>query len=160
MTLIKCRKGIKQKERKMQCIKNKKNLITLFLISLAFTASLFALPSIYAQNVTEYLTHIYVAPQPRTGIGEGMFIVYFTDQIAMPCDLDPTLGAPGGRETWLGITLTITTPNGTLQTIAVGPTDPVGAGYYIYTPTEIGQYTVQAHFPATWKNRTTTIPYG
>ena len=89
-----------------------------------------------------------------------MSIVYFTDQMAMPCDLDSTLGATSGRETWLGITLTITTPNGTIETIAAGPTDPVGAGYIVYVPTEIGKYMVQAHFPATWKNRTAVIPYG
>ena len=143
----------------MQIAKNKTVAIALFLI-FAFAASLVALPNANAQTVTEFMTHIYVAPQPLTGVGEEMFIVFFTDQMAMPCDLDPTLGAPGGRETWLGITLTITKPDGTIETLAAGPTDPVGAGYIIYTPTEIGNYSVQAHFPATWKNRTDVITYG
>ncbi|MBN1244652.1 PQQ-binding-like beta-propeller repeat protein, partial [Candidatus Bathyarchaeota archaeon] len=144
----------------MKTVRNKTAAaIALFLI-FVFTASLIALPNANAQTITEYLTHIYVAPQPLTGVGEGMFIVYFTDQMAMPCDEDATLGAPAGRETWLGITLTITKPDGTIETLNAGPTDPVGAGYIVYTPTDIGEYSVQVHFPATWKNRTTQIMYG
>jgi outer membrane protein assembly factor BamB len=141
-------------------MKSIKNTAIAFLLLFAITASLFVSPSIYAQGITEFLTNIYVAPQPLTGVGQAMSIVYFTDQMVMPCDLDSTLGATSGRETWLGITLTITTPNGTIETIKAGPTDPVGAGYVVYVPIEIGKYTVQAHFPATWKNRTTTIIYG
>jgi hypothetical protein len=138
---------------------NSAKAITIVLI-FAFAVSMIALPGIDAQKVTQYETHIYVAPQPVVGVGQDMMIVYFTDQMAMPCDDDAKLGAPSGRETWLGITLTITSPNGTTETIAVGPTDPVGAGYLVYVPTEIGQYIVQAHFPETWKNRTSTIAYG
>ena len=112
----------------------------------AFAASMIALPSIDAA-ITEYETHIYVAPTPVIGVGQVMSIVYFTDQMAMPSDIDSTLGAPSGRETWVGITLTITTPNGTIETIAAGPTDPVGAGYISYVPTEIGKYICPSPLP-------------
>ena len=144
-------------------MKNEKHTITITItlcLILAFTASLVALPNVTAQTLPENTTHIYVAPQPVTGVGQGMFIVYFTDHMAMPCDWDATLGAPGNRETWLGITIDITHPDNTTETINAGPTDPVGAGYIVYTPTEIGDYSVQVHFPATWKNRTTQITYG
>ena len=118
--------------------KNNTKTIAIALI-FAFAASMIALPSIDAA-ITEYETHIYVSPTPVIGVGQVMSIVYFTDQMAMPSDIDSTLGALSGRETWVGITLTITTPNGTKETIAAGPTDPVGAGYIAYVPTEIGKY--------------------
>ena len=107
----------------------KKYKTIVFALIFAFAASMIALPSIDAA-ITEYETHIYVSPTPVSpGVGQVMSIVYFTDQMAMPSDLDSTLGATSGRETWVGITLTITNPNGTIETIAAGPTDPVGAGY-------------------------------
>jgi hypothetical protein len=69
-------------------MKSIKNTAIALLLLFAFTASLFVLPSIYAQGITEFLTNIYVAPQPLTGVGQAMSIVYFTDQMVMPCDLD------------------------------------------------------------------------
>jgi len=122
------------------------------ILTLTFSATFVALPTVNAQEATQiYPTHIYVASAPVTGVGQEMFIIVFTDHMAMPCDDD------SGRESWTGITLTITKPDGTNETIAMGPSDPVGANYYIYTPNEVGEYSFQAYFPATWKNRTAPI---
>jgi hypothetical protein len=136
------------------------SLIALFLM-LTIAATLVALPTANAQEATDtYIQHIYVAPQPIGAVGQEMFIVVFTDNMAMPCDWDESLGAVGYRETWVGVTITITKPDGTTETVTLGPSDPVGANYYMYTPTEVGEYSVQAYFPATWKNRTSMINYG
>jgi hypothetical protein len=145
----------------MEIVKNTTAIaIALFLI-FAFAASLIALPNANAQEATRtYEQHIYVAPTPVGAVGEEIFIVVFTDNMPMPCDWDDTLGAPGNRETWVGITATITKPDGTTETISLGPSDPVGANYYMYTPTEVGEYSVQAHIPATWKNFSETLTYG
>jgi outer membrane protein assembly factor BamB len=134
--------------------KTKTTIATIALIlTLTIAATFVALTTVTAQEATKiYPIHIYVAPAPVTGVGQEMFIVVFTDHMAMPCDDDH-----GDRESWTGITLTITKPDGTNETIKMGPSDPVGANYYIYTPNEVGEYSIQAHFPATWKNRTAPI---
>ncbi|MBN1243958.1 PQQ-binding-like beta-propeller repeat protein, partial [Candidatus Bathyarchaeota archaeon] len=144
----------------METVRNKTAIAIALFLTLTIAVSIVAILPTNAQTVTEYLTHIYVAPKPLIGVGQEMLIVYFTDQMAMPCDLDYTLGGVDGRETWVGLTLTITSPDGTSETIDLPPTDPVGAGYYVYVPTDVGEYSVQAHFPATWKNRTDYILYG
>ena len=36
----------------------------------------------------------------------------------------------------------------------LGQQDSIGGGYLIYSPTEVGQYTVKAIFPEQWKNST------
>ena len=43
----------------------------------------------------------------------------------------------------------------------MGPSDPVGGGYYAFTPTKVGTYSVVSIFPETWKNSTLyTLPNG
>ena len=66
---------------------------------------------------------------------------------------------PTGRPTWVGITITLTKPDGTKQTLTLPATDPIGGTWYSYTPTAIGNYSVQANFPGTWKNSSTFQTY-
>ncbi|MBN1245554.1 PQQ-binding-like beta-propeller repeat protein [Candidatus Bathyarchaeota archaeon] len=135
------------------------SLIALFLM-LTIAASIVALPTANAQlPVINMETHTYVAPPPVTGVGETTWIVYFLDRMPMPADDDP-LDVARIREGYDGIQLIITKPDGTSETFTMGRTDPVGAGVYTYTPTEIGVYSVKAVFPGNWKNRTAPIPYG
>jgi hypothetical protein len=140
--------------------KTKNYLITLFL-SFAIAVSFVALPTINAQlPVTNLVTYSYVSPTPVSSVGQAMSIVYFLDRLPMPADDDPISGTGGRREGYDGIKLTITKPDGTNETFTMGRTDPVGAGYYMYTPTEVGVYSVTMAFPGNWKNRTAPIPYG
>ncbi len=103
------------------------------------------MPTINAQlPVTNYVTNIYVSPTPVSGVGQAMSIVYFIDRMPMPANDDPISGTGGRREGYDGIKLTITKPDGTNETFTMGRTDPVGAGYYMYTPTEVGVYSVDS----------------
>jgi hypothetical protein len=123
---------------------------------LTIAVPLLALPTTSAQTVRTLVTHIYVTAQPIGAVGQAMPIIYWTEQ--MPPDIGETAGivsSPSSRAGWYDITLTVTTPNGTEQVFDMPYSDPVGGGYLRYVPTEIGNYTVRANFPGTWKNSTT-----
>lgn len=136
--------------------KIKKYLITLSLLS-AFIVSLIALPStVNAQTVRTYSTNIYVVTTPITGVGQDVLLVYWTDQ--MPPDIGEQSGnitSATGRAGWQGVQLIVTKPSGINETFVMGWSDPVGGGYQLYTPTEVGVHSFKAVFSGTWKNSTT-----
>ena len=136
---------------------NKKisTLIAMFLTITMIASSIFAiLPLANAQTVQTYPTFIFAAAAPNpVGIGQPITVVTWTAE--MPPDIGETAGvvvSPSTRAGWYGITLTLTAPDNTVQTIALPYTDPVGTTYYQFSPDQVGTYTVQTHFPETWKN--------
>ncbi len=48
---------------------------------------------------------------------------------------------------WEGLTITITHPDGTKETLGPFRTDSTGGTFGIYVPTDEGNYTLQSHFP-------------
>ena len=107
------------------------------------------LPPTYAS------TQVYCFVQPVAAIGQQMFMVFWTE--SMPPDIGETAGtvsAPSSRAGWYGVSFTITKPDGTTDTYTHPYSDPVGGGYYLYTPNQIGEYSVVANFPGAWKNST------
>jgi hypothetical protein len=126
----------------MQIAKNKTaTTIAIFLI-LAITATLVALPIANAHYPPwlDRPTHCFVAPSPPIiGVNQPMFIVFWLDWIP------PTsVGALGDR--W-HFYVDVTAPDGSNETLGPFTSDPVGAGYTFYTPTQIGTYTVVSRFP-------------
>lgn len=53
-----------------------------------------------------------------------------------------------------GLTVTVTKPDGTKETLGPFRTDSTGSTGTSYTPTMVGNYTFQTHFPAQWFNWT------
>jgi len=89
------------------------------------------------------------------GVGQQMLITAWTKDI--PPDIGETanlISTPDGRAGWNGITITVTRPDNTTETLNMGYSDPVGNNYKTYTPDQAGTYHIQAHFPETWKNST------
>ena len=138
----------------------RKIAITLFLV-LSITGTMFAFPIINAQTITTYGSHIYVSLSPHTiGLGQYTNIVIWTAE--MPPDIGEQSGAvasPTGRAGWTGITVTVTKPDNTTETLTMSYTDAIGSTYHLYTPTELGTYYFQANFPEQWKNTTTSKLY-
>ena len=124
--------------------KTKMRIATIGLVlMLSFAASLVVLTTVSAQDVSEIETLIYVAPQPVTGVGQQMFIVYWTDKMPDPAtDEEVAAGKRGG---WYGVTLTITKPDNSEVIVDMPKSDPVGGGYTLYTPDQIGDYSVKAY---------------
>ena len=128
------------------------------ILMLSMFASLAVLSPADAQTNRTYITFLYVTAQPLTGLGQPMFLVYWTDRI--PVDIgeiaqQTASGTLSERAHWNGVKFIVTHPDGTNETIAMGDSDPVGGGYTLYTPTELGKYSVKAVFPATWRNSST-----
>ncbi|MCW3999943.1 MAG: PQQ-binding-like beta-propeller repeat protein [Candidatus Bathyarchaeota archaeon] len=55
---------------------------------------------------------------------------------------------------WKGLTVTVTRPDGTNETLGPFDTDSTGATGTVFIPTMVGNYTLQSHFPGQWENYT------
>jgi hypothetical protein len=136
----------------------------LLMLTIASSSIFAILPTVKAQAdlpVVNVPIKIFVGAGPDpVGVGQSVGIVYWTDTMAIPTPDDPSYGAPGGRECFTDITATITKPDGNKETISFPPSDPVGGGFYSYVPDQTGTYTVQAHFPAQWRNKTSAVTWG
>ena len=105
--------------------------------------------------VQHYPAFVYIAGAPDpVGIGQTVTIVIWTAEMPPQTSADQLLGSVGNRAAWTGMTVTVAKPDGTKQTIALRATDPVGSTWYSYVPDQVGTYSIQSHFPATWKNAT------
>ena len=54
----------------------------------------------------------------------------------------------------------VTKPDGSKETLGPFTSDPVGGGWTIYTPTQVGTYTFVAKFAGTSNNRSSSSPWG
>ena len=117
-----------------------KTMISLIVITLILTIafSIAFLPEANAQRSARYYkntAYISVSP-PTVGSGQNVIITFFSDK------LPPTaLGDYGDR---FYFDVNIIKPDGTNDTISNIESDPVGAGYTNYVPTDTGTYVVQA----------------
>ncbi len=137
-------------------LKNKSSIVIALVMLLASSAFAVGLSAANAQTIENYPTFLYIGSGPDpVGIGQQVSILVWTAEVPPATPYDHLLGSYGNRQAWTGLSLTITKPDGTTQNIDLGVSDPVGGTYYIYTPDAVGTYSVQAHFPAQWKNTTT-----
>ncbi len=120
--------------------------ISLFLI-LAMATSLVVLPA-YAQllQVVERTGHsksyafIGAVPDPAIAGEEVLLHVGITQQLQIT------------RDYYSGLTVTVTRPDGTTETLGPFKTDSTGGTGTIYVPATVGTYKLQTHFPAQWYN--------
>ena len=54
---------------------------------------------------------------------------------------------PNRGDTWVGLSITITAPDNSVQVISDITTDSTGSTGRVFTPTQIGTYQIQSHFP-------------
>jgi len=117
--------------------RTKATVVSLFLL-FAMAISLVALPTANAQ--ADYITKKTYAvcglmPNP-VGVGQEVLVwTGITDQLGVYTD------------GWEGLTVTVTRPDGTTETLGPLRTDATGSTGTVYTPTMVGNYTFQTHFP-------------
>jgi outer membrane protein assembly factor BamB len=118
--------------------------LTALILMLTMTLSLVALPT--EAQVTR-VTYAYIGATPNpVGVGqETLLHVGITHPTAWP------------QAGWVGLTITVTRPDGTNETLGPFNTDPTGGTGTIYIPTSIGNYSLQTHFP---EQTITTAAYG
>jgi outer membrane protein assembly factor BamB len=128
-------------------LKNKTAIATITTICLMISLAipLFALPTANAQVTRVTYAYIGATPNP-VGIGqETLLHIGITHPTAWP------------HAGWVGLTVTVTRPDGANETLGPFETDPTGGTGTIYVPTMNGEYTFQTHFP---EQKITTAAYG
>ncbi len=116
------------------------------LLALTFTISIIALPTANAQTTFRTKkTYAVVGAMPNpVGVGQSVLIwIGITDYLALY------------HHGWDGLTVTVTRPDNTTQTLGPFRTDSTGSTGTEYTPNMVGTYYLQTHFPAQWYNWTT-----
>ena len=117
--------------------KNKAIVIAMLLmLSLATFAAL--VPSTKADTIQPYC-FLSVQPNP---IGVGQYAL-----VAMWIDMTPPLMTNGTETPWVGLTATVTCPNGTVLNYGPRNTDAAGTWAFSFLPDVVGNYTFQFSFP-------------
>ena len=106
------------------------------ILMLTFSATILALPIVTAHDPGWEIPAIaYVVARPNPiGVGQEALFIFWPNFYPITA-----VGAWGDRYTWI---VTVTTPSGSEVNLGPITSDPVGGGYALYTPTEVGTYTV------------------
>jgi hypothetical protein len=123
--------------------RNKSKLSTIALILLlAISTTLTILPIVAAKGTVCYLGAI---PNPVGKDQQVLLHVGITDQL------------PSTDQKWLGLSIKITDPEGTVSTIENIDTDSTGGTGVSFYPDKVGTYTLVAHFPEQVQRGTTYL---
>ena len=126
----------------MQKLKNKTMAIVIsILFVFSMTTSMTLLTNVSAQPGVSIPTYAFInaAPNPA-GVGQTVTIGFWID---IP---PPTAnGAYGDR--WNDLTVLVTKPGGTTQTLGPFTSDDTGGTFTTYTPAAVGTYTFKMSFP-------------
>ncbi len=110
--------------------------LAMLLISI-FAISLVILPTANAQATNRKKTYAYIGAMPNpVGVGQEVLLhIGITD----PLSLQP--------DGWEGLTVTVTKPDNTTQTLGPFRTDSTGGTGSIFVPDKVGTYILQTSFP-------------
>ena len=123
-------------------IRKKRATTTCALVTLlTFAALLTFAPAVSA---AEFETYIYIdaAPNP-VGVGQPVYLTFIMANV--PPAQYPLANPRFGY--WIGISIAVTKPDGTTETLTGLQTGEAGAGYSVYTPAQTGTYRFQVSFP-------------
>jgi hypothetical protein len=114
-------------------------LITLFTV--LFSSSISPTPTDAHSPPVSFLTYAYlsVSPNPVVGVNQQVLVTLWIDKVP------PTArGNTGDR--WENFTVTVTLPDGQLETRGPFESDSAGSTYFVYTPAQVGNYSFQFTF--------------
>ena len=136
------------RRRKKQLTRNRIAVAIALFLMLALVITPVALPTANAQIVGSSESYAFIGATPNpVGIGqETLLHVGITQQLQIT------------QDSWKGITVTVTKPDGTTQTLGPFSTDSTGGTGTIYVPATAGTYKLQTHFPAQWYNFSAGFP--
>lgn len=121
----------------MKILNKKINLSALsILIVLTMSATLVVLPTAFAQSTWPSFPVLSLIPD-EAGVNQEVLLSYgITRQTAWP------------QSGWTGITISVTKPDGTTETLGPYNTDTTGLGGAVFIPTMAGTYTFVSNFPS------------
>ena len=115
---------------------NKTLLLSTIALILMLTSSVLLTSFPSAKGSTNVTTYAYVSAEPSpTGANQPVTVNAW---------IEPILPAP--TDSFHNMTVVITKPDGTTET-RVLVSSPVGSQYFVYTPTEVGEYSFQLTYP-------------
>jgi hypothetical protein len=122
------------------------SIIAIMLLSVSIIAVLpFANAHTPAWTIPTY-SYITVDPNP-IGLGQDVFVVFWVNRPP------PTAtGITGDR--WRNLSVGVTKPDGSKETLGPFTSDPIGGSYAIYKPNQLGIYTFVFTFPGQTLSRT------
>ncbi|MBN1358165.1 PQQ-binding-like beta-propeller repeat protein [Candidatus Bathyarchaeota archaeon] len=112
-------------------------MIALFLM-LAIAISLVSFSNTpFAEAEDTMTTYAFLGAMPNpVGVGQEVLLhVGITQQLGLP------------SQSWEGLTVTVTKPDGTKDTLGPYSTDATGGTGGVFVPDMAGEYTLQTHFP-------------
>jgi len=120
-----------------------KTIAIAFTLMFAISTLIMLSPSVEAQSAKATYAYVGAIPNPVNVGGEVLIHLGITD----------TIGAIG--DGWTGLTVTVTRPDGTTETLGPFKTDSTGGTGTVYIPQTAGNYTLQVHFPEqVWRSVT------
>jgi len=132
-------------KKRMQILKNKSKISAItFVLMLTMSAIFVALPAANAHDPPLTVpAWCYVGVTPRTiGVGQEAIIVFWCNWLPPTAGTDSRFG-----DRWI-FYVDITAPDGSTETLGPFESDPVGGAYTLYTPNQVGTYTIVARMPA------------
>ena len=125
----------------MQKLKSKTAAIAIALILVfAIAASMIVVPTVRAAIELPSSLNLNVAPNPA-GVGQTVYVNAFTT------NPPPTGGSNMKGDRWENMTVEVTHPDGTKETLGPYHSDSTGGIFVSYVPATTGNYTFQAFWP-------------
>ncbi len=124
-------------------IRGTKTLTTIALILiLTFSALMAVMPTANAHTPAQtFHTYAYIVAAPNpTGVGESSLIVIWISP-------NPRTSTGLGGDRWRHMTIVVTKPDGTTETLGPFYSDATGSTYTSYTPTQVGTYKLVFNYP-------------
>jgi outer membrane protein assembly factor BamB len=84
-------------------------------------------------------SYLVISPNP-VGIGQTCLLISTVNWVP------PGAGGPQG-DRWRNLTIAVTKPDGSKETLGPFLSDPIGGSYTYYVPTQLGNYTFVFNFP-------------
>jgi len=131
----------------MNNLNNKKVAFCLILLLASSAFAILSISPVANAAVVEIDTNAYImlSPDP-VGVNQQVLVSYRIDKVRM--------GATDTTNHFEGFSVTITKPDGSVETLSDLEVDSTSGGWFLFTPTITGTYKFQTHFPAQWANGT------
>jgi PQQ-like domain len=133
--------------------KNRTTLSIALILTFTMVVSLAAFPSAHAQfepQINYMTSYAFIGARPNpAGVGQQVLFHFGI-----------TATTQNATESFKGLTITVTKPDGTTLTLGPFKTDSTGGSGTIWVPDATGNYILQTHFPAQWYNFSGMTDYG
>jgi hypothetical protein len=142
MLFARCKIKLKEEKRKMKTLKNKTMAIVIAVIlTVSMEASMILVPTASAHSPAWTIpTYSFCSVSPNPiGVGQSVNVNFWVN-------IPPPTASGQFGDRWGNMTVVVTKPDGTTETLGPFTSDATGGTHTTYTPTVIGNYTFKMFF--------------